>query len=671
MKKLILLLICFCVIKANGQDHLISFAGTGASTVVSSVKIENLTSGISLMVNGNDILHLIGIKTGLKSIENDISSGIKIYPNPMTDNSIIEIFPRVKGNAVISLLDITGKPVARIHSYMEKSRQDFKLSGIKTGFYLINVEGDDYQYSGKLFSNGKSAGKVRIEKVNNNILLDDEKYAKTESKGIQTTVDMAYSSGDVLKFTAISDIYSTIKTDSPTQDKTIIFNFIPCTDADNVNYPIVEIGTQVWMAENLGTTKYSNSTAIPLVTGNTEWAALSTPGYCWYNNDESNYRAVYGALYNWHVLNVSSNGGRNVCPVGWHVPADTEWSVLTTFLGGESVAGIKLRETGLTHWLSPNSGTNESGFTAVSVGDRSSVGAFHIPGDDGTWWTSTSNNINNAWFRSISHDLSNVTRNYYNKLNGFSVRCIKGDFKTLPVLTTSSTDSITLTTAISGGNITSDGEDEIINRGVCWGISPNPTIDSSKTSNGNESGAFTSNLSGLSPGVQYFARAYATNSAGTAYGNQMSFNTKINDVEGNTYNTVTIGNQLWMAENLKTIKLNNNNTILNVTGRVEWSQLLIPAYCWFGDDSTQKDISGALYNWHTINTGKLCPIDWHVPTDAEWSILISYLGGESIAGDKLRETSSVYLQDSTIITYESGFSALPGGYRDHGPLSPG
>jgi hypothetical protein len=151
MKKLIklfCLIYIFTVLKIDAQNYLISFAGSGASTTVTSVKVENLTKSTFLFVNGNDILRLT-IVTAINSIEDYQSSKLKIYPNPMSDNSTLVIYPPIAGDATISVYDMIGKPVAQIQSYLENFRQDFRLSGIKSGFYLINVMGNSYQLSGK------------------------------------------------------------------------------------------------------------------------------------------------------------------------------------------------------------------------------------------------------------------------------------------------------------------------------------------------------------------------------------------------------------------------------------------------------------------------------------------------------------------------------------------
>ncbi|MFZ4799841.1 MAG: fibrobacter succinogenes major paralogous domain-containing protein [Bacteroidia bacterium] len=137
--------------------------------------------------------------------------------------------------------------------------------------------------------------------------------------------------------------------------------------------------------------------------------------------------------------------------------------------------------------------------------------------------------------------------------------------------------------------------------------------------------------------------------------------------DGNTYKTVKIGNQTWMAENLKTTHYKNGNAIPKVTDNTVWAALATGAYCDYNNTPASSATYGLLYNWFTVNTGNLCPIGWHVPSDAEWTILITYLGGESIAGGKLKEAGFAHWESSsTDATNETGFTALPGGYRNYG-----
>jgi uncharacterized protein (TIGR02145 family) len=243
----------------------------------------------------------------------------------------------------------------------------------------------------------------------------------------------------------------------------------------------------------------------------------------------------------------------------------------------------------------------------------------------------------------------------------------------LPSLTTTAITSIALATAVSGGNITSDGGGAITARGACWSTTADPTLTNSFSVNGTGIGSFTSNITGLAQGTTYYVRAYATNGAGTAYGNQFTFNTKMADIEMNTYNTTTIGTQVWMAENLKTTRLNDNTIIPNVTDNTAWTLLSTPALCYFDNDqTTYRPLYGALYNWFTVLTGNLCPTGWHVPTDAEYNTMELYLGVPladinlydwrgTDQGSEMKNTTGWPAGQNG--TNTSGFSGTPGGYR--------
>ncbi len=211
------------------------------------------------------------------------------------------------------------------------------------------------------------------------------------------------------------------------------FTTAPTTvnDVDGNTYNVVAIGAQVWMKENLNTTKYNDGTAIPNITDNTAWAALTTGAYSDYDNTPSN-STTYGRLYNWYSVDnnattrVASNGSKNVCPTGWHVSTDAEWTTLITYLGGESVAGGKLKETSTTHWTTPNTGaTNETGFTALPGGYHINSGACSDIWGSGYWWSSTGYSATVAWYRDVRYSQADVDRSGSYKQLGFSVRCLR------------------------------------------------------------------------------------------------------------------------------------------------------------------------------------------------------------------------------------------------------
>lgn len=199
------------------------------------------------------------------------------------------------------------------------------------------------------------------------------------------------------------------------------------TDATGHVYNTVTIGTQTWIQENLRTTKYSDGSDITNVTNPTTWSTLSSGAYCDYDNTLS-YSMEYGKLYNWFAINTATNGGKHLCPTGWHVPSDTELITLTTFLGGDAVAGGYLKEMGYTHWINPNVGaTNSSGFTARAGGYRNQNGSFQDISSRGYLGSATAYTSTTSWYLKLFSDYSSVLMDYGLKGEGFSIRCIKDD----------------------------------------------------------------------------------------------------------------------------------------------------------------------------------------------------------------------------------------------------
>jgi uncharacterized protein (TIGR02145 family) len=204
------------------------------------------------------------------------------------------------------------------------------------------------------------------------------------------------------------------------------------TDIDGNIYNTVKIGNQIWMAENLKTTKFNDGTPIPQVTDSTAWSNLTTPGYCWNNNDESGYKNVYGALYNEYVTGTI---GKNVCPVGWNLPdGRTDWKTLILTIDPESIimdpiymnlvysiiAAKKLKEAGTKHWLSPNDANNETGFTGLPAGMRTRNGSFIEVGSNGFWWSGFTTSV--SVFNLTNYVYCNIDVSFQ---DGFSIRCIK------------------------------------------------------------------------------------------------------------------------------------------------------------------------------------------------------------------------------------------------------
>ncbi|MDD5528630.1 MAG: FISUMP domain-containing protein [bacterium] len=421
-------LLVFAITKTYAQNYQITFAGTGASTTVDSVKVENLTQCTDTTLSGSDILYLTATGIAESDLNSVKGNSLHIYPNPMAGNCSVDFEATTQGKTTLKLYDITGKRISQTQALLSKGHHTYSLSRLSSGIYLLKIKSDTYSYMAKIVSNNLSRlRRTEIRYVGITSSIDKQNTAsnttKTESaKGDKSIINMQYTTNDRLKITGKSGIYRTIFMLIPTQTQTVTFNFVDCTDADSNHYAVVQIGTQVWMAENLKTTKYRNGTSIPNVSDSTQWSSLTTGAYCNYNNIPAE-GDTYGRLYNWYAVADT----HNMCPVGWHTPSDSEWTILTDYLGGESVAGGKLKENCTTLWKSPNFGaTNESGFSALPGGYRGSYGgAFDGMMRYGYWWFTTEDDVTFVWYRDLYYNIAYAYRTGSTKGCGCSVRCVK------------------------------------------------------------------------------------------------------------------------------------------------------------------------------------------------------------------------------------------------------
>ena len=493
----------------------------------------------------------------------------------------------------------------------------------------------------------------------------------------------------------------------PQTDTTIIaqacLGLATVTDYDQNVYNTVQIGNQCWMRENLRSTHYADGTSItPGTTSSTTTA--------YYYPLQGDF--TYGYLYNWKaVMRNSSSSQSNpssvqgICPNGWHVPSDAEWDELENYVSSQNnylcngdnnyVAKALASKTG---WVS-NTGTcavgnvqvnnNATGFSALPAGHNYG-GSYTNYGTVATFWSSTEGGSSNTFDRSLDFSNAVVTRSNHQKGYGFSVRCLRdgGNSSLLPTVSTMGVTAITATTAVTGGNITDDGGSAVTARGVCWGTSHNPTTSGNHTDDGEGMGSFTSSITGLTAGTTYFVRAYATNSNGTRYGDEVSFSTQISficgtstvsDVEGHVYNTVQIGDQCWMRENMRATKYADGTSITKASVSQESSTTR-----YYYDPGNATDY-GYLYNWPaakgpssvSANNQGICPTGWHVPSNGEWTELTQYVGSQS---NYLCSNNSTYIAKALASTTgwnsststcavgntpssnnATGFSALPAG----------
>lgn len=193
------------------------------------------------------------------------------------------------------------------------------------------------------------------------------------------------------------------------------------TDQEGNRYNTITIGNQVWMAENLRTTILNDGSEIPLVENADIWSNLTSPGYCWYNNDEASFKDAYGALYNGYTIITEK-----LCPSGWHIPERQDWQALRNFLGDSTAVGGKLKESGTIHWLSPNTGAdNSSGFTGRGSGIRYFEGTFSSILSFSSLWSSTITQTDELWYTGLFYAGADFLMDHRNEKYGFSVRCLK------------------------------------------------------------------------------------------------------------------------------------------------------------------------------------------------------------------------------------------------------
>jgi uncharacterized protein (TIGR02145 family) len=434
---------------------------------------------------------------------------------------------------------------------------------------------------------------------------------------------------------SISEITQNYKSMS----KRILKIFIPCPDCIAHD---VTIGTQIWTGCNATVSTYRDGTIIPQVTNLTTWNALTTGAWCYYDNDPAN-EVKYGKLYNWYAV----NDPRGLAPSGYHVPSNTEWITLSDYLGGLTAAGGKMKEAGLCHWNTPNTGaTNISGFTGLASGGRS-YGAYANIGNYGFWWSSTSIVLSYAGAYFLENTSGDFKVGTGGKIDGFSVRFIKD-----PVCVPSCGAWSYTYTAWSA-----------------WSTCATGTQTRTRTANGTRTCILVDCSTNIetSSNIENESQSCAMPCADCVA------------------HDVTIGTQIWTGCNANVSTYRDGTSIPQVTDATAWANLTTGAWCYVYNNSSNGPKYGKLYNWYAVAgiydatslsnpllRKEFAPVGYHVPTDAEWTTLVDYLGGDAVAGGKLKQDNlCLWASPNTGATNTSLFTALPGGYREWNGLDSG
>jgi uncharacterized protein (TIGR02145 family) len=423
------LFLAMLAVQTHAQNYQLTFSGNGASSVVDSVKVENLSQCTILSMAGDDTL-LLTTQVGFP--ENKRQAGPSLFVTPNPSPGVFRASIEISDNSPVSvgLWDVCGKALIYREDRLAKGTFDYDLSQIPAGSYLLTAD------------DGKSVNTVRlISTLSGNGTPEMKRSGGSHNAINQRPVSftnlvyMPFYPGDTLKITGRSGDYRTVVMLFPVSSQNVNFTFTACTDADSNHYAVVQIGSQLWMQENLKTTKYRDGSDIPNVTDSAAWSILTTGAYCNFRN-KSEEGEKYGRLYNFYAVNDS----RKICPSGWHAPSHSEWKILekyldptvdtTALMGTGRLIGRILKEGCDTRWQywDTTCGFNSAGFTALCANFRSATGGWSLaPGDnhDSTFWTATPYTASSAWSHGLRWCYSDIYVIFPMNRSGFSLRCVR------------------------------------------------------------------------------------------------------------------------------------------------------------------------------------------------------------------------------------------------------
>ncbi len=535
MKNLLIIpvLLVFISLGVKSQEYNVSFTASGAATEIDSLMIKSLFDCSSLWINGGDTVRFFvpqeDPEPGYTDLYSSTNNKMTIFPNPMENQCYFSFYSLPDNNAEISVFDISGRLITNQLFEIGEGTHGFSMNNQGSGLFIISVRTQSHHYTGRVISNSEAAGDVNISYQS----FAQQELPKTKSLKIKNILEIPFEQGDRFLIRAYAGEHIAMRTIIPVKDSVYTLNFIECVDADGNNYPVIRIGSQNWMAENLRATHFRNMDQIPTTDDILEdLTEMEQPVFQWMYDYEQAPAEISGRLYTWYAV----NDHRNICPVGWAVPSDDEWSMLTQFLGGEDVSGAKLKDNCSGLWHYPNAGAdNRTAYSAIPGGFRYAHGEFSNFGENAYLWSRTEANQNSAYVRYLFYDNETVYKGQNSKKHGFSIRCIKAG--TASVITLQESD-VDFESAILGGNVLNDGGEYVFDRGVFWGTHFDPSITGERVSEGEGIGMFNLLVDELNPATTYYFQAYAENNIGIVFGAVRSFVTDAT-VPGLTTETVT------------------------------------------------------------------------------------------------------------------------------------
>ncbi len=443
------------IVSAFGQNTIeLTFTAenNGQYVPLDSIFIENLTQGGDTTLYASDTVLVLDYVSSIGDKEITDKNTFSVsqnYPNPFTGKTEVDLYLPKRDAIKITVRNILGRQLAHYKNTLERGNHAFSFYPGNGKYYLLTVTGKQTSQTIKMLNAGKHTTNGKKCKI-----------AYTGSwgnvigfKSQQAINDFGLNLGDSLQYTgyanSVDGIFgSAVAQHKPQEDTIYLFDILKglrcpgtptVTDIDSNTYNTVQIGTQCWMKENLKATTYQNGTPIPNVTDAAVWSNLTTDAYVWNDNDIS-WKDLYGALYNWHTT-VDTNG---LCPTGWHVPTNDEWTALTNFIGGtgtphgnelkscrqaNSPLGGGCNTTEHPRWneneYNYDWGTDNYGFSCLPGGARSDNGYFDNVGRHGLWWSSTKGSLDSAWHRLLGHYDGDINVLNYNMQCGYSVRCLR------------------------------------------------------------------------------------------------------------------------------------------------------------------------------------------------------------------------------------------------------